>query len=485
MGGGIITQPTLGYLGEAQAVATFSANPWGVEKLKACYLVKKVLNRVIQALVLSLWGLSAMYACPAFAQTSTQASGKPALEAVVGQASLVIGVVKVIHLQGQEEILEKDGLVRVGDQLFTNAAGHVHLLFVDGARISVRPQSHLIIEDYSPASAKTEASIRFRLEQGAMRSITGSWGEENHERFRLNTPLAAIGIKGTDFVVKSEAHQTLASVITGAIVLSPLSSPCAANLGACQNGHDLTLTAQMQGQMLQLQKGQAAPSLVPAFDLLASKKNETISSTTSIANGSTGTSNTNTASVQNLTVVAAATDQIFNAVGPQAPIDLFWGRFPWTATVAGDGFVQSASAAFQAGMQLLAGNGAYTLYRDPGAHPIYSPTATSATFQLKESLASLYLPATYSYQPVQVSQGALSVNFVNNTFNTQLSMSSPALGNTTMNSQGVINATGVMRGTSGDAALTGGLNTTGTAAGYAFSKVYQQGTVNGITLWGR
>ena len=458
-----------------------------------------VLNRVIQVLVFSLWGWS--WLCPGlvFAQAVAQSPSKPAAEEVVAKVSLVIGVVKIIHSQGQEEVLEKDGFIRVGDQLFTNAAGHVHLLFIDGARVSVRPQSHLIIEDYSPASAKAQASIRFRLEQGTMRSITGSWGEENHERFRLNTPLAAIGIKGTDFVVKSEPNQTLATVITGAIILAPISSPCIASLGACQNGHDLTLTSQMQGQMLQLQKGQPLPSLVPAFDLMAGKKTDISPGALASSGGSTSTSNTNTPSIQNLTVVAATTDQILSlgsgasgmvtsgpvTSGPVAPIDLFWGRSPWTPALAGDNFVQSASAAFQAGMELLAGDGAYILYRDPGAHPIYNPTATSANFQLKESVARLYMPATYSYQPVQISQGSLSVNFVNSTFNTQLNMNSPALGNTTMNSQGVINTTGVMLGTGGDAGLTGGLNTTGTRAGYAFSKSYPQGTVNGITLWGR
>ncbi|MFM8637711.1 MAG: ATP-binding cassette domain-containing protein, partial [Betaproteobacteria bacterium] len=52
-----------------------------------------------------------------------------------------------------------------------------------------------------------------------VRSITGQWGEAAKDRFRLNTPLAAIGVKGTDFAVRVEPDKTAAAVYTGAIVL--------------------------------------------------------------------------------------------------------------------------------------------------------------------------------------------------------------------------------------------------------------------------
>ena len=37
-----------------------------------------------------------------------------------------------------------------------------------------------------------------------MRSITGQWGEAARDRFRLNTPIAAIGVRGTDFIVEQK-----------------------------------------------------------------------------------------------------------------------------------------------------------------------------------------------------------------------------------------------------------------------------------------
>ncbi|MBK7991598.1 MAG: FecR domain-containing protein [Comamonadaceae bacterium] len=110
--------------------------------------------------------------------------------------------------------------------------------FVDGGRLSVRPASRLQIENYSHSATQPQGSaIKFRLDEGVIRSITGTWGEEARDRFRLNTPMAAIGIKGTDFVVKSDANATAASVYSGAILLAPLDD-CAPPLGSCQTGRE-------------------------------------------------------------------------------------------------------------------------------------------------------------------------------------------------------------------------------------------------------
>lgn len=104
-----------------------------------------------------------------------------------------------------------------------------------------------------------------------IRSITGAWGEAARERFRLNTPMAAVGIKGTDFVVRSDANSTAASVYAGAIILAPLSD-CGAAVGSCQNGSEKLLSADMKGIMLELTRQQGSPQFVTAVDLLASAR---------------------------------------------------------------------------------------------------------------------------------------------------------------------------------------------------------------------
>ena len=153
-----------------------------------------------------------------------------ATQPVVAEATLVIGVAHLAGSDGLRRTVDRGAEVRVGDRIETEAGGHVHLRFVDGARVSVRPSSRLAIEDYSHSQAGGAGAIKFRLEEGVVRSITGEWGESARERFRLNTPLAAIGIKGTDFVARAEDGRTAASVFSGAIVFSPLIRPSSPNV---------------------------------------------------------------------------------------------------------------------------------------------------------------------------------------------------------------------------------------------------------------
>ena len=202
-----------------------------------------------------------------------RAAGTPDGAAMVGEATLVIGVARLISTDGVERLVDRGTAIRVGDRIETGAGGHVHLRFVDGARLSVRPASRLQVENYSRASdASALTAIKFRLDEGVVRSITGAWGEAERDRFRLNTPVAAIGVKGTDFVVKSDGETTLASVYTGAIMLTPIAGVgCQTSFGPCLNGSEKLLSEDMKGQMLSLSRQQATPQLVPAVDLLAQR----------------------------------------------------------------------------------------------------------------------------------------------------------------------------------------------------------------------
>ena len=205
--------------------------------------------------------------------TPAHAAGAPDGAAMVGEATLVIGVARLISTDGVESLVDRGTAIRVGDRIETGAGGHVHLRFVDGARLSVRPASRLQVENYSRASdASALTAIKFRLDEGVVRSITGAWGEAERDRFRLNTPVAAIGVKGTDFVVKSDGETTLASVYTGAIMLTPIAGVgCQTSFGPCLNGSEKLLSEDMKGQMLSLSRQQATPQLVPAVDLLAQR----------------------------------------------------------------------------------------------------------------------------------------------------------------------------------------------------------------------
>jgi len=158
--------------------------------------------------------------------------------------------------------------VHAGDAFQTAGGGHLHIRLQDGSLIMLRPESQVIIDEYSfrpeyPCAIR----VRLRLEEGVMRTITGEGIRNTSHRFRLNTPIAAIGVSGTDFTTYTDSASTRVSVAEGGVVMSPLGGTCeAAALGACAGSSARELLAEHDGLMLILNKDETVPDIVTATD---------------------------------------------------------------------------------------------------------------------------------------------------------------------------------------------------------------------------
>ena len=409
---------------------------------------------------------------------------------LVAQATLVIGQVRVMHADGSASAMTRGFEVRVGDTVQTELGGHVHLRFVDGGRISVRPSSRLQIDSYGYSETDTQASaIKFKLEEGVVRSITGEWGAAARHRFRLNTPVAAIGVKGTDFLVKATPDITSASVFTGAISVAPLVGACGAGLGPCQDGR--LLSEDMKGQMVELGRLQTAPRLVHSADLaVASLPQQAVT----LAERQPQTVAT--------AMLLAATDkplltdaQVAEAVStlkpvlptlPPPPKTLSWGRYAWVQSLSGDTFSAQIDNAMLQASERLASNGTYALFRplEDGKPMAYAPGAGSAQFRLETASASV-LRNGAGLEPVSVTAATLGVNFDASTFATRLEVQGAQMGRDVVQAVGTISDTGLMRSVGGSSIVQGGLSANGREAGYLFQKGLPSGTLHGITVWGR
>ncbi|MBY4676823.1 FecR family protein [Marinobacterium arenosum] len=154
--------------------------------------------------------------------------------------------------------------VFVGDRIITRENGHIQLKMADGGYLSLRPSSTLTIEAYSvDPSQPTSEKVKLNLSQGTLRSVTGGVGERSKGNFRLNTPVAAIGIRGTDFSVFTSADISRVMVSRGGIAMSPFGDQCSADaLGACQGSQVRELFAGQAAAYLELTKGTESPRLL-------------------------------------------------------------------------------------------------------------------------------------------------------------------------------------------------------------------------------
>ena len=137
--------------------------------------------------------------------------------AAAGTVQVVLGQARIIQSTGQERAAIKGDQVYTGDTITTGTSGQVQLRMIDDARLWVRPNSRLVIEQYpadAAAAKQAQAQTATRLIEGSLRSATGAIGQRAPEKVRLSTPNAVIGIRGTDFELaffpdrQAEAMQT-------------------------------------------------------------------------------------------------------------------------------------------------------------------------------------------------------------------------------------------------------------------------------------
>ena len=121
-----------------------------------------------------------------------------------------------VHLdKGSYQILrEKQTLtfkesasVYPGDRIRTAGASVVRIQLRDQSVYVLGSNSEFEIEDFSFAknpsnNPKAGFIARFKLWFGAVSAKSGIVGRQNRDSYRLNTPLATVGIRGTDYTVR-------------------------------------------------------------------------------------------------------------------------------------------------------------------------------------------------------------------------------------------------------------------------------------------
>lgn len=115
------------------------------------------------------------------------------------QVAAESGKVTATGVNGVSRTLAVGDTVEAGETVVTQPQAWVVLRMIDGASLSLRPDSKLTITDYTYDENKEDDSKAFvNLLKGALRSISGLIAKHNASRYELHTPTATLGIRGTD-----------------------------------------------------------------------------------------------------------------------------------------------------------------------------------------------------------------------------------------------------------------------------------------------
>jgi len=317
--------------------------------------------------------------------------------------------------------------------------------------------------------------VRLSLDSGEARSISGAAAQAAKDRFRLNTPLVAIGVKGTDFVTQVSKDVIRVTVNQGAIVMAPFDGACKADtLGVCSTPRARELTAEMLGQALVFRLGSADPSFQNVNKPGQTDSSKLLQLDRQVRDGGDKPLASDTEAKNPL-----------NALGSNR---LIWGR--WARDpIANDSLTVPFLDAMR-GNEVTVGDGYYFLFREPSNINVLPTLTTKTDFGLKSSSA-YYSNAANELVPATVSNGSLSIDFGAKTFSTQLGLSADGVASQTFSQSGSINAsTGIFLGRTGpDAAPTssvaGAISLDARQVGYLFKTQVGRGSFVGATLWGR
>ncbi len=415
---------------------------------------------------------------------------------------------KVVFAAGAVQIAEHAGAegaaVQEGDLLSTGADGFLYIKTIDNGLFILRPNTQARIVTYHvDTSNPVNTRVKLELIKGVARSKSGEAVKLARQNFRFNTPVAAIGVRGTDFTVYTDQDISRVAVLTGGVVVSGFVDACRPDgAGPCEGTASRELSAAQRNLLLQVQRGQGTPLLLPGGIATLDQASPPRADEPLAKAGAAGSSNI----VAEPTLDAQKTHTINQAVvqkpvtappvmsdnsgqGQPATPDLPERQLEWGRWTLLNGSAPNISLTGPVNAERII-DGNFVLYWTAGKEFV-SPAQGNVGFALKNSEAYIMTPgdAAGSAKAAQLSNGTLNVDFGSRAFTTAMDLSDGATIHK-LQAQGNVGANGRLYGDPaysrpGYINVQGALsNAGGGSAAYLFDGyIDSTRTVNGATSW--
>lgn len=331
-----------------------------------------------------------------------------------GEVVFVAGTVSRQTSGGTTGSLAKGDALAQGDVIAALDDGYVYARMADGGLLVIRPRSSLRIDRwrFDPANAAA-SEIKYTLTSGVARYVSGRGSQAAKDGFRFNTPIAAIGVRGTDFTVLAENALTRVVVRSGGVVVSPLGGSCRVDaLGPCDGASATELFASAREKMIQIKQGDVRPELVDTNVVPAPDKTSPPAPTEPVASrrGPVVTE----AVIQDYRARQILDSYAPPAQPPQATFDPVWGR---TAIEPGSAISPTSYATVIEGRSLIASNRSYVLAATMPASMVL-PDSGIGDFKLNAHQGVVIDKSTSRLVDSVASNGSLRIDFDNRSFQT-------------------------------------------------------------------
>ena len=133
-------------------------------------------------------------------------SSVSAADTEAGKVIFIFGQAWKHSVDGGKYDLKRGMAVNVGETIETSSNGQVQIRMNDNGLIAIRPGSQFKIQAFKfsgvDGAGSSEDKSYFQLLKGGFRSITGTVGQRDKKAYSVTTPVATIGIRGTDYTAR-------------------------------------------------------------------------------------------------------------------------------------------------------------------------------------------------------------------------------------------------------------------------------------------
>jgi hypothetical protein len=161
--------------------------------------------------------IAALVMIPSVA-SAAQATAASSVQPAGSRVYVVSGKVFAAHGKNPAHRVINSEPISPDTRISTGDKSSALLKFEDGEVVTMQANSVLQVRNYRYDAAKiANSSIVLSMFKGGMRFITGLIGQQRKQAFRLSTPNATIGIRGTDFMVAMVKKQMYSQVLKGSV----------------------------------------------------------------------------------------------------------------------------------------------------------------------------------------------------------------------------------------------------------------------------
>ena len=155
-------------------------------------------------------------------------------QSAIGEATLIKNDVNGVR-KGASSKLGEGTDVFLNEMIRTGTSSQAGLTFVDNTKVSVAASSQLTLDKFVYNGDHTASNVAFNASRGAFRFISGN---SPSGAYKVVTPEASIGVRGTTYDVQVDGKSTIVTLISGAANVCPRQGPvsrCVPLTQACES----------------------------------------------------------------------------------------------------------------------------------------------------------------------------------------------------------------------------------------------------------